>query len=96
MPSPLLGRGKSEFIRIGNLKGPIVLGFDEVTVVSEASCVNNVIRAGKCDGEVEGGVSSSSDDEGGSAQEEVSEMRRGWAKSVNWQQGAMMSLLSAR
>jgi hypothetical protein len=45
-----------------------------VTVVGKAL---HVIRAGKCDGGVEGGVSSSSDDAGESAQEEVSEMREG-------------------
>jgi hypothetical protein len=50
------------------------LDFDEVTVVGEALYV---IRVGKCDGGVEGGVSSSSDDEGESVQEEVSEMREG-------------------
>jgi hypothetical protein len=50
------------------------LDFDEVAVVGEAL---HAIRAGKCDGGVEGGVSSSSDDEGESAQEEVSEMREG-------------------
>jgi hypothetical protein len=57
------------------------LGFNEVTVVSEASYVNNVIRAGKCDEEVEGGISSSSGDEGGSEQEEVSDvtLRKGMA-----------------
>jgi hypothetical protein len=71
--SPLLGRGKSGFVRIGNPKGPFVLDFDEVTIVGEALCA---IRGG-CDGGVEGGVSSSSDDEGESAQEEVSETREG-------------------
>jgi hypothetical protein len=50
------------------------LDFDEVAVVGEAL---HAIRAGKCDGGVEGGVSSSSDDEGESAQEDVSEMREG-------------------
>jgi hypothetical protein len=35
------------------------------------------MRAGECDGGVEGGVSSSSDDEGESEQEEVSEMKEG-------------------
>jgi hypothetical protein len=74
IPSPLLGRRKSEFVRIGNPKGPTVLDFDEVAVVGEALYA---IRAGKCDGGVEGGVSSSSDDEGESAQEDVSEMREG-------------------
>ena len=71
---PFLGPGKSAFLRIGSPKGPIVLDFDEVTIVGEAL---DAIRAGECDGGVEGGVSSSSDDEGESAQEEVSEMREG-------------------
>jgi hypothetical protein len=71
--SLLLGRGKSGFVRIGNPKGPLVLDFDEVTIVGEAL---RAIRGG-CDGGVEGGVSSSSDDEGESAQEEESEMREG-------------------
>ena len=73
IPLPLR-REKSRFVRIGNPKGPFVLDFDEVTVVGEAL---HVIRAGKCEGGVEGGVSSSSDDEGESAQEEVSETREG-------------------
>jgi hypothetical protein len=73
MPSPLLGREKSGFVCIGNPKGPFVLDFDEVTIVGEALHAIN----GECDGGVEGGVSSSSDDEGESAQEEVSEMREG-------------------
>jgi len=74
IPSPLLGRGKSGFVRIGNPKRPfVVLDFDEVTIVGEAL---HAIR-GKCDGGVEGGVSSSSDDEGESAQKEVSELREG-------------------
>jgi hypothetical protein len=50
------------------------LDFDEVTTVGEAL---RVIRAGECDGGVEGGVSSPSDDEGEPAQEEVSEKREG-------------------
>ena len=50
------------------------MDFGEVVVVGEALYA---IRAGKCDGGVEGGVSSSSDDDGESAQEEVSEMREG-------------------
>ena len=74
IPSPVLEREKSRFVRIGNPKGPFVLDFDEVTVVGEAL---HAMRVGKCDGGVEGGVSSSSDDEGESAQEEVSEMREG-------------------
>jgi len=73
IPFPLLGR-RSGFARIGNPKGPFVLDFDEVTVVGEAL---HAMRAGECDGGVEGGVSSSSDDERESAQEEVSEVREG-------------------
>lgn len=69
----LLGRGKSGFLRIGNPKGRFILDFDEVTVVGEAL---HAIK-GECDGGVEGGVSSSSDDERESAQEEVSELREG-------------------
>ena len=49
------------------------MDFDEVTIAGEAL---HAIR-GECDGGVEGGVSSSSDDERESAQEEVSEMREG-------------------
>jgi len=73
IPSPFWGPGKSAFVRIGNPKGPIVFDFDEVTVVDNAL---HKIRAGECDGGVEGGVSSSSDDERDSTQE-VSEMREG-------------------
>jgi len=53
------------------------LDFDEVTIVGEAL---DAIRAGECDGGVEGGVSSSSDEETESAQEEVSEIREGVRK----------------
>jgi len=74
---PFLGPGKSAFLRIGSPKGPIVLDFDEVTIVGEAL---DAIRAGECDGGVEGGVSSSSDEETESAQEEVSEIREGVRK----------------
>jgi len=74
IPFPFLGRRKSGVARIGNPKGPFVLDFDEVTAVGEAL---RAIRAGECDGGVEGGVSSSSDDERESEQEEVSEMREG-------------------
>ena len=58
----------------GNLKGPAVLDFDDIVLVGK---VLRAIRTGECDGGVEGGVSSSSDDEKESAQEEVSEMREG-------------------
>jgi hypothetical protein len=74
IPSPIWGPGKSAFVRIGNPKGPNVFDFDEATVVDNAL---PEIRAGECDGGVEGGVSSSSDDERDSTQEEVSEMREG-------------------
>ena len=51
-----------------------MLDFDEITLVGK---VLQVIRTCECDGGVEGGVSSSSEDEKESAQEEVSEMREG-------------------
>jgi len=69
----LLGRGKSGFVRIGNPNGPFVLVFDEVIIADEAL---HAIRS-ECEGGVEGGVSSSSDDEGELAQDEVSETREG-------------------
>ena len=56
----------------GNLK--VVLNFDEIALVGK---VLQVIRTCECDGGVEGGVSSSSDDEKESAEEEVSDMREG-------------------
>lgn len=72
MPSPLLGSGKTALVN--NPKGPAVLDFDEIAVVGKAP---QAIRTCDCGGGVEGGVSSSSDDEKESAQEEVSEMREG-------------------
>ena len=74
MPSPFLGLGKTALVSIGNLKDPVVSDFDEIALVGK---VLQVIRTFECDGGVEGGVSSSSDDEKESAQEEVSEMREG-------------------
>ena len=70
MPSPFLG---SALVSIGNLKDPVVLDFDDIALVGK---VLQAIRMCECDGGVEGGVSSSSDDEKESA-EEVSEMREG-------------------
>jgi hypothetical protein len=67
-----LGTGKSALVNIGNPKGLLVLGFDEITLVDKAL---QAMRACECDGGVEGGVSSSSDDEKES--EEVSEVREG-------------------
>ena len=72
MPSPFLWSGKSALESFGNLK--VVLNFDEIALVGR---VLQAIRTCECDGGVEGGVSSSSDDEKESAQEEVSEMRDG-------------------
>lgn len=74
IPSPPFGPGKSGIVRIGNPKATFVLDFDEVTAVGKAL---HAIGEGECDGGVEGGVSSSSDDERESAQEDVSEMREG-------------------
>jgi hypothetical protein len=71
IPSPFLGPGKSAFVLIGNPKGPIAFDFDEFDNALHE------IRASECDGGVDGGVSSSSDDERDSTQEEVSEMREG-------------------
>ena len=50
------------------------MDFDDVTNVGEA--LHDAMR-GECDGGVDGGVSSSSDEEWESAQEEVSDMREG-------------------
>ena len=72
MPSPFLGSGKTALVSLGNLK--VVLDLDEIALVGK---VLQAIRMCGCDGGVEGGVSSSSDDEKESAQEEVSEMREG-------------------
>ena len=69
-----LGSGKPALVNIGNPKDLLVLGFDEITLVGEAL---QAIRACECDGGVEGGVSSSSDDEKESEQEEVSKVREG-------------------
>ena len=74
MLSPFLGSGKTALVNFGNLKGPVVLDFEEIALVGR---VLQAIRTYECDGGVEGGVSSSSDDEKESAQEEVSEMREG-------------------
>jgi hypothetical protein len=72
MPSPFLGSGKTALVSLGNLK--VVLDLDEIALVGK---VLQAIRTCECDGGVDGGVSSSSDDEKESAQEEVSEMREG-------------------
>jgi hypothetical protein len=69
-----LGSGKPALVNIGNPKGLVVLGFDEITLFGK---VLQVIRTCECDGGVEGGVSSSSDDEKESEQEEMSEVREG-------------------
>ena len=74
MPSPFLGSGNTTLVNTGDLKGPVVLDFDDIALISK---VLRTIRTGECDGGVEGGVSSSSDDEKESAEEEVSEMREG-------------------
>lgn len=71
-PCPFLGPGKTAFVSIGNLK--VVLDFDEIALVGK---VLQAIRTCECDGGVEGGVSSSSDDEKESELEEVSEMKEG-------------------
>ena len=72
MPSPFLASGKTALVSLGNLK--VVSDFDEIALVGT---VLQAIRTCECDGGVEGGVSSSSDDEKESAEEEVSEMREG-------------------
>ena len=69
-----LGPGKPALVSIGDPNGLLVLGFDEITLVGKAL---QAIRVCECDGGVEGGVSSSSDDEKESEQEEVSEAREG-------------------
>ena len=51
-----------------------MLDFDEIVLVGT---VLQAIRTCECDGGVDGGVSSSSDDEKESLQEEVSEIREG-------------------
>ena len=73
MPSSFLGSRKTALLRIGNLKGPVV-DLYEISLVDK---VLQAIRTCECDGGVEGGVSSSSDDEKESEQEEVSEIREG-------------------
>ena len=65
-----LGSGKPALVNIGNPKD-LVLCFEEITLVGEAL---QAIRACECDGGVEGGVSSSSEE---SEQEEVSKVREG-------------------
>ena len=72
MPSPILGSGKTALVSLGSLK--VVLDFEDIALVGK---VLQAIRTCECDGGVEGGVSSSSDDERESAQEEVSEMSEG-------------------
>ena len=72
MPFPFLDSGKTALVSIGNLKLPA--DFEETALVGK---VLQAMRTCECDGGVEGGVSSSSDDEKESAEEEVSEMREG-------------------
>ena len=74
MPSPFLWSGKTALVSIGDLEDPVVLDIDEIVLVGK---VLQAVRTCECDGGVEGGVSSSSDDEKESPQEEVSEMREG-------------------
>jgi hypothetical protein len=69
-PFPLLG---SAFATIGNPNGPLRLDF-ELTFAAKAL---QAARPCEYEGGVEGGVSNSSDDERGSADEEVSETREG-------------------
>ena len=66
-----LGSGKPALVNIGNPNDLLVLGFDEITLVGKAL---QAMRACECDGGVEGGVSSSSEE---SEQEEVSKVREG-------------------
>ena len=66
-----LGSEKPALVNIGNPNDFLVLGFDETTFVGKAL---QAIRAWECDGGVEGGVSSSSEE---SEQEEVSKVREG-------------------
>ena len=68
-----LGLGQPALVNIGN-PNDLVLGFDEITLVGKAL---QAMRACECDGGVEGGVSSSSDDEKESEQEDVSKVREG-------------------
>ena len=82
MPSPFLASGKTALVSLGNLK--VVLDFDEIALVGT---VLQAIRTCECDGGVDGGVSSSSDDEKESAQEEVSEMREGVREIGGWAVG---------
>jgi hypothetical protein len=70
MPFPLLGLA---FATIGNPNGPLRLDF-ELTFAAKAL---QAVRPCEYEGGVEGGVSNSSDDERGSADEEVSETREG-------------------
>ena len=63
---------------IGNPKGPIELGLDEITLVAKALQAVNPCEYGG----VEGGVSNSSDDVKESAHEEVSETREGVRETV--------------
>jgi len=74
IPSPFLRSEQSTFESIGNPKGPVELDFDEMTLVTKAL---QEVKSCECGGGVEGGVSNSSDDERGSAHEEVSETREG-------------------
>jgi len=74
IPFPFLRSELSTFASIGNPKGLVKLDFDETTPVTK---VLQEAKACGCEGGVEGGVSNSSDDERGSAHEEVSETREG-------------------
>jgi hypothetical protein len=67
---PLLG---SAFATIGNPNGPLRLDFGLIFAAKALQAV----RPCEYEGGVEGGVSNSSDDERGSADEEVSETREG-------------------
>ena len=75
-----LGSGKLALVNIGNLND-LVLGFDEITLVGKAL---QAIRACECDGGVEGGVSSSSEE---SEQEEVSKVREGMRETGGFAAG---------
>ena len=74
IPFPFLRSEQSTFASIGNPKGLVELDFDEMTLVTKALQESLL---SECEGGVEGGVSNSSDDESGSAHEEVSETREG-------------------
>jgi len=74
IPFPFLRSELSTFASIGNPKGLVGFDFDEMVPVTKA--LQEVNSCG-CEGGVEGGVSNSSDDERGSAHEEVSETREG-------------------